>query len=131
MAVLFKVPPTPIDGDIVSVTAPRFGVVTLSPGDRVFLWWSEAQGGRGLAGHGLCVSADQEPGPLRAEVEPITLACCGFGRAQLRPFRDTPGASPEATLATKLYAHAHIKAVAISAAEEAFLDAVIARATPR
>lgn len=117
--------PRPISGTL------DFRIVPLEGGDRVFLWWSEAQGEHGLAGRGVCVSIDPALGPLHADVEPITLAYCDFGRAQLRPFRDAPGASPKVTLATKLYAHAHNKVVSISAREEGFLDAVINRAIPR
>jgi hypothetical protein len=125
MTVLFKVAPTPIDGDVVRVAAPLYGELLLAPGDRIFLWWSEAQGGRGLAGHGVCVSAASIGKKLlQADIEPITLADTGFGRAQLRPHREGRGGAPETTLAAKLYRHALNKVVAISAAEEAFLDAL-------
>jgi hypothetical protein len=47
-----------------------------------------------------------------------------FGRDQLRPLRDAPGAAPSATLAKKLYKHSLNKAVQITPVEEAFLDSL-------
>lgn len=48
MTTLFKPPPLSVDGDALKVSAKPNGAVALSPGDRVFLWWSEAQGGAEL-----------------------------------------------------------------------------------
>lgn len=126
MAALFKVPPQGIGGDIVVLSATPYGDVALARGDRVFLWWSESHGGTGLAGHGLCLSSSRQIGLICAEVEPIVTSYRGFGRAQLRAFRNRPPASPVATLAAKLYRHAHNKVVAITRAEEQFLDRLLA-----
>ena len=128
MTVLFKVPP-PIDGgETVTIEAKPYGAVDLRQGDRVFLWWSEAQQGNGLAGYGECRSVVDLGDRLRAEVSVTRLAPdgVGFGRDQLRPHRDQGGASPEATLSKSLYRHAPNKVVQLSAAEEAFLDGMFA-----
>ena len=124
MTVLFKSPPVAQDGDRVVVSAKPFGEVTLARGDRIFLWWSEAQGGAGLSGHGLCVSASDGPGLLCAEVEVITLRSrgVGFGRDALRPLRDATDRAPQTSLARKLYRHSLNKAVALTRDEEAFPD---------
>lgn len=128
MAVMFKVPP-PIDpGKIVTLEAKPYGTIDLQQGDRVFLWWSEAQGGHGLAGCGECRSVLDLGDTLRAEVSVMRLAPngVGFGRDQLRPHRDQGGTSPEATLSKSLYRHALNKVIQLSAAEEAFLDRLFA-----
>jgi len=124
MTVLFKSPPFAQDVDRVVVSAKPFGEVTLARGDRVFLWWSEAQGGAGLSGHGLCASASEGPDLLRAEVEVIALRSegVGFGRDALRPLRDATDDGPQTSLARKLYRHSHNKAVALTPDEEAFHD---------
>lgn len=123
MTLLFKVPPPAhSDEDIISLSARTHGLLDWRIEDRVFLWWSEAQGGAGLAGHGLLVHARQAGSLLMAEVEPITLMNCGFNRANLRPFRDATGSDPRVGLAAKLYRHALNKVVAITPAEAAFLD---------
>lgn len=127
MTVLFKVPPQANDHGLVTVEAKPYGPVDLVRGDRVFLWWSEAQHGQGLSGHGVCSAVTVQGGLLRAEVLLTTLerAGVGFGRDQLRAFRDVPGRSPEATLAKVLYRHSLNKVVSLSAAEEAFLDGLL------
>jgi hypothetical protein len=124
MTVLFKSPPVAQDGDGLVVSAKPFGEVTLPRGDRVFLWWSEAQGGAGLSGHGLCSSAREGPGLLRAEIKVVALRSegVGFGRDELRPFRDATDDGPQTSLARKLYRHSLNKAVALTRDEEAFLD---------
>lgn len=124
VTVLFKLPPQVGDGDNLSLTAKPYGHVSLAPGDRVFLWWSEAQGGAGLVGHGICQSATSLPGLLAAEVEPELISDLGFGfgRDRLQPYRDAAGNAPEATLAKMLYKHALNKVVQITPVEEAFLD---------
>lgn len=125
MTVLFKVPPQEVDGDTVTLEARRYGPVQLNRGDRVFLWWSEAQGGAGLAGYGLCVQASAQPNGWRAVVEVVIDHYRGFAKANLAPYRDTDDGSPQALLAAKLYRHALNKVVAITPGEEAFLGALI------
>lgn len=123
MTVLFKLPPQASNGDAVIVCAKPYRDVSLALGDRVLLWWSEAQGGAGLVGYGTCISTASTLDLVKAVVEPVRLreAGFGFGREQLRPFRDVPGDAPEATLAKTLYKHSLNKVVQISPPEEAFL----------
>lgn len=124
MTVLFKVPPMRETTGVIAVSAKPYGDVVISSGDRVFLWSSETQGGQGLVGHGRCLSANSDGGMLRAEVEigALDQQGVGYGRDHLRPFRDNPSATPEATLAKKLYKHSLNKAVQITPDEETFLD---------
>ena len=128
MTVLFKAPPQTDLNGILAVEAKPFGAVDLQSGDRVFLWWSEAQQGNGLSGYGECRSVTDLGDRLRAEVSVARLASdgVGFGRNQLRPHRDDLRASPEATLAKSLYRHALNKVVQLSTAEESFLDRLFA-----
>lgn len=129
MTVLFKVPPQEVSGDVVTLEARSYGLVQLRRGDRVFLWWSEAQGGAGLAGYGLCVEASAQAGGWRAMVEVVTDRYRGFAKANLAPYRDVEDGSPQASLAAKLYRHALNKVVAITPGEEAFLEDLIERAS--
>lgn len=124
MTVLFKLPPQASNGDTLAVSAKPYGNVSLAPGDRVFLWWSEAQGGAGLVGYGTCLSTASTSDSVEAVVEPVRVreAGVGFGRERLRPFRDVAGDAPEATLAKTLYKHSLNKVVQISPSEEAFLE---------
>lgn len=125
MTVLFKVPPVEPDGDLLSLEAKPYGMVTLARGDRVFLWWSETQGGAGLVGHGLCHEARFDGIVWRAAVEVIDDRFRGFGKADLANWREARSTVPLATLAAKLYKHSHNKVVAVSASETAFLDSVL------
>lgn len=131
MTVLFKVPPQEVDGDTVTVEARSYGPVHLARGDRVFLWWSEAQGGAGLVGHGLCLAASSQPDGWRAVVEVVTDRHRGFGKAELAPHRSAGRATPSGSLSAKLYRHALNKVVAITSEEERFLDGVLEGVTPR
>lgn len=115
---------------MVTLEARAHGSVHLRPGDRVFFWWSETQAGAGLAGHGVCVEASESAGRWRAAVEIVTDSVTGFGKAALAPFRDAADGGPHATLAAKLYRHAHNKVLAVTPAEEAFLDRLIEGVTP-
>lgn len=128
MAVLFKVPPQEVVGDTVALEARSYGPVRITRGDRVFLWWSEAQGGAGLVGYGLCIEATAQANGWSAVVEVVTDRYRGFAKATLAPFRDAGDGSPQASLAAKLYRHALNKVVAISPDEEVFLRHLIERA---
>lgn len=130
MAVLFKVPPQEVDGDTVALEARRYGPVRITRGDRVFLWWSEAQGGAGLVGYGLCVEASAHADRWHAVVEVVTDRYRGFTKANLAPYRNADDGSPQASLAVKLYRHALNKVVAITPDEEAFLEARIEHPSP-
>jgi len=124
VTVLFKLPPQASNGDTLAVSAKLYGNVSLAPGDRVFLWWSETQGGAGLVGYGTCLSTASTSNSVEAVVEPVLMreTGYGFGRERLRPFREVAGDAPEATLAKALYKHSLNKVVQISPSEEAFLE---------
>ena len=110
----------------VKMSSEPYQHVTSQRGYRVFIWWSEGAGGHGLAGFGLCATVTHRSDEVVVDVETITVRRTGFGRADLRPFRDSPSMQPLA----KLYRHALNKVVAISAEEEALLDRLILDALP-
>lgn len=124
MTFLFKAPPAPVEGGTVSVSAKAYRGAQPTSGDRVFLWWTEDRGGRGLSGVGRCLSVHHTQGLVQATVELIALheSGVGFGKAQVAPFRDVESDRPEATLSKKLFRQAHNKVVALTPDEEAFLD---------
>lgn len=127
MTVLFKLPPVERDRNLLMLEAKPYGSVAIARGDRVFLWWSEAQRGAGLVGHGLCNEADFEGSYWRVAVEVIDDGFRGFGTADLAKWRNSFADLPEATLAAKLYRHSLNKVVAISDTEAAFLDNVMGK----
>ncbi len=131
MTVLFKVPPVEPNGDLLTLEAKPYGVVTLTRGDRVFLWWSETQGGAGLVGHGLCHEARFDGIVWRAAVEVIDDRFRGFGKANLANWRNAGCAIPPGTLSAKLYRNSHNKVVAITELEAAFLNEVLEGADVR
>lgn len=124
MACLFKVAPVPVtEGSVVVAAKPHRGALP-APGERIFLWWTEDAGGRGLSGFGECVAVATLPSLVQATVTVGRLdpAGVGFGKAQLAPLRDVDSDAPDATLSKKLFYQAHNKAIALTSEEEAFLD---------
>ena len=91
-------------------------------GDVVFMFAAEHNGGGGLYARGVVTEAIRGEG-IRVS---ITVQRTGpgtrpLGRGELRPFRDVPGAGPEAEIDHKLYRQATNKIAGISDAAAAFL----------
>ena len=94
-------------------------------GERAFVWTPETKRGEGLARRGDIVNVHRTHDgetllTIRSDgrwvVAPLRMA-------DLAPYRDVRDGSPLALLAEKLYYHTHEKIAALSAEEEAFLNA--------
>lgn len=104
------------------VTAPPIWRATPQPGDKVYIWFSETQGGAGLAYRGV-IFALSDVAPLSVAVQ-IEAACqpSTLTKAHLQAEVETGSGSPLAGLAAKLYTHAHNKIAALDATEAQWLD---------
>jgi hypothetical protein len=123
MAFLAKVAqPAEVGGDLLTIRAPGRDMVQPRRGDRIFLWWSEAQGGHGLAARGQIFDARRDGRDWIVQVEPLDRRSRTFGRRDLAPFRDVDDGSALAALARDFYRHSHNKIAPVSIGTEAFLD---------
>jgi len=92
-----------------------YGGEAIARGDELFLWFSERQGGDGLAFQGhvtdVAPGADGKPGVAcivtNATVRPL-------GKGDLEAWRDVDDGSAMAGLAYKLYYQAHNKIAALT-----------------
>ena len=92
------------------------------PGDEVFLFAAEHNGGRGLYARGVVIAAVRGPGSRVGLTVDRTGVCARpLGRAALRPFRDRPDGDPPKEIDHKLYRQATNKIAGISEAAAAFL----------
>lgn len=112
-------------GDTVSVTErPFYGGREIRPGDEVFLWFSETQGGSGLAWRGRAGTVAPHRDGRRAEIA-IRLETRALenaiGKAELEPLRNVRDGSAAAGLARKLYYHAHNKVASLTDEEAELL----------
>src|SRR5512143_2274858 len=107
-----------------------YGGKHIAPGDAVFVFASESEGGRGLVARGAVVSAKRvarKPGLLRQTprvsvvVERDASAKRRLGRGELEPFDDWKDGRPETELNFKFYRQATNKVVGISDEAAAFL----------
>jgi hypothetical protein len=107
-----------------------YGGKEIAPGDTVFIFASENEGGSGLVATGIVTSA--EPTPLKPglarqtprisiTVRRTALAKRRLGRSELRPFSDWDDGRPETELNFKFYRQATDKIVGISDEAAAFL----------
>ena len=107
-----------------------YGGKRIAPGDEVFLFANETQGGAGLVACAVVVSA--EPVPRRPDLArqtprvSVELRRSGsvtrpLGRAQLKPFADWQDGRPETELNFKLYRQATDKIVGLSDEAARFL----------
>jgi hypothetical protein len=107
-----------------------YGGKHIAPGDTVFLFASETQGGPGLIARGVVTSAKalaKKPGIARqtprvsVTVKRAALAKRPLGRSELKPFSDWDDGRPETELNFKFYRQATNKIVGISDHAAAFL----------
>lgn len=92
------------------------------PGDEIFIFASDHQGGQGLCARGIVTAAERGAGiRVRIEVRPIALARQPLGRRELREFRERQDGDPRTELARKLYRQATNKVAGISDETAAFL----------
>jgi hypothetical protein len=104
---------------------------TIAPGDTVFIFDSEHEGGRGLIARGVVTSAS--PSPRKPGLERQTprvsltvrrtgVAKMTLGRTELRAFSNWQDGRPETELNFKFYRQATNKLGGISPKAAAFLD---------
>ncbi|MBV8458428.1 MAG: hypothetical protein JO122_17640 [Acetobacteraceae bacterium] len=94
----------------------------IRPGDEVFIFAAEHNGGCGLYARGVVTDAIRGVGSrVSLTVRRTGTAARPLGRAELRPFRDLPDASPETEIDHKLYRQATNKIAGVSDAAAAFL----------
>lgn len=114
-----------------------YGGKNIAPGDRVFVFASENEGGQGLVARGVVTSAEaitRRPGIVRQTprvsitIRRTELVQRPLGRAMLKPFADWSDGRPETELNFKFYRQATNKIVGLSEAAAAFLDAFFPRA---
>jgi hypothetical protein len=96
---------------------------TIGPGDEVFIFAAEHNGGRGLVYRGVVTEAVRGAGSrVSLKVKRTGTATRPLGRGELRPFRDRPEAGPETEIDRKLYRQATNKIAGISDAAASFLN---------
>jgi hypothetical protein len=112
-----------------------YGGKHLVPGDTVFLFESENEGGRGLVARGVVARAQATPRKLGVERQTprvsVELALNGLaqrplGRTQLRLFNAWDDGQPQTELNFKLYRQGTNKIVGLSASTAAFLNGYFA-----
>jgi len=116
---------------VFSAQKTMYGGKTIAAGDRVFLFASENEGGRGLVARGVVLFA--EAVSRKAGVERQTprvsvtigrdaLAKRPLGRRELKAFDDWKDGKPETELNFKFYRQATNKIVGLSGEAATFLD---------
>jgi hypothetical protein len=107
-----------------------YGGKEIAPGDTIFIFASENEGGSGLVATGIVASAEptpRKPGLARQtprvsiNVQRTAHAKRRLGRSELKPFFDWDDGRPETELNFKLYRQATDKIVGISDAAAGFL----------
>lgn len=113
-----------------SAQKTMYGGKLVTPGDEIFIFASENEGGAGLVALGLVTSAGatpRKPGMARQTprvsitVRRTALAKRRLGRAELKPFSNWDDGRPETELNFKFYRQATNKIVGLSAEAAAFL----------
>lgn len=107
-----------------------YGGKHVTAGDRIFIFASEIDGGRGLVASGVVVSAEaiarkrgiaRQTPRVSITVRRRALATRCLGRSELKPFSDWNDGRPESELNFKFYRQATNKIVGISDETAAFL----------
>jgi hypothetical protein len=108
-----------------------YGGKHIAPGDTVFVFASETEGGRGLIARGVVTSAEavaKKPGLDRqtpcvsVAIRRTALAMRPLGRRELKPFDDWNDGQPATELNFKFYRQATNKIIGITDETAAFLD---------
>lgn len=123
MAIIVKTS-SPMHGEMLTASEEIYGQPRVSVGSLAYIWTSETASGEGLSARGI-VEGAQEAGHrvLRLDIRlvggppqrPLT-------KAMLAPHRNDSAGAPIASLAHKLYRHAHNKIAELSSDEMAFVD---------
>ncbi|WP_216665288.1 hypothetical protein [Pseudoruegeria sp. HB172150] len=112
---------TPVDagpGEVVTfVEKTMYGGKKIAPGDEVFVFASDHEGGRGLSSRGTVLGVAPGPGiRLTIMVRLTAMAKRPFGRVELKDYRERTDASPETEIARRFYRQATNKIGGISEA---------------
>lgn len=108
-----------------------YGGKDIAPGDRVFVFASETEGGQGLVARGVVTSAEpvakkagiaRQTPRVTVTVERTAVARRPLGRADLKRFTSWKDGRPETELNFKFYRQATNKIAGISDETAAFLD---------
>jgi hypothetical protein len=108
-----------------------YGGKHIAPGETLFVFASENEGGRGLVARGVVEAAEpaaRRPGVVRqtprvsVTIRVIALAKRPLGRSQLKHFTDWNDGQPGTELNFKFYRQATNKVVGISNNTAAFLE---------
>jgi hypothetical protein len=108
-----------------------YGGKRVAVGDRIFLFASENEGGRGLVAAGVVTAVaatprqadiDRQTPRVSIAVRRTALARRPLGRRELKPFADWQDGRPETELNFKFYRQATDKLVGLTPATAAFLE---------
>jgi hypothetical protein len=108
-----------------------YGGKHIAPGDTIYIFASENEGGPGLIARGVVTAAtaipkkrsvERQTPRVSIEVRRTALARRRLGREQLKPFADWKDGRPETELNFKYYRQATNKIVGISDSTATFLD---------
>jgi hypothetical protein len=105
------------------VSAPPMWEAAPAVGDVVYLWFSETQGGSGLAHRGAIIAiGDGVPLPIAVQVD-ATCKPKALTKLDLQSYATAAAGTGEAGLWAKLYDHAHNKVAELDAIEARILEA--------
>jgi len=116
---------------VFSAQKTMYGGKTIAAGDRVFLFASETEGGRGLVARGVVLAAEavarkagveRQTPRVNVTIRRDALVTRPLGRNELKSFKDWKDGKPETELNFKFYRQATNKIVGLSDETAAFLD---------
>src|SRR5205823_2468018 len=108
----------------ITVSEPAFyGGSAIAAGDSAYVWFSETDGGEGLAWRGVVETRHPTAGAApRVVVRLLVRPIMRLGIADLEAFRDFGDGLPMGELSRKLYYHAPNKIAALSPEAASLLD---------
>jgi hypothetical protein len=116
---------------VLTAQKTMYGGKHVAPGDTVFVFASENEGGCGLIARGIVTSAEavakkrgiaRQTPRVNVTIKRTALATRRLGRSELKPFNDWEDGRPETELNFKFYRQATNKIVGISDEAAAFLS---------
>lgn len=122
MSFVIKTSPFSVSPPIIVEEPAMYGGDQIQRASEVFVWFSETNGGAGLAWRACVETVERASGNrLRLGIRPLLPSSSRLGIAEMTPFRDVRDGSPQSELARKLYYQSHNKVAALDEAERAFL----------
>lgn len=126
MAILIKTARQDFSAGQIIVPFRRSSWNTLETGVAGFLWFSETQGGAGLAGRGVVESFGQQADLIEISLTNFHSVGQPLGNGEIGPFRNSSDQRPESTLAKKVYRYSHNRVVHLTDDECTFLSGHLA-----